>query len=290
MTKMLKVTHEGVLKLNNTDLDVAVLENGTRVVNQASVFKAFDRPSRGNSRVINIPVFMDAKNLQPFITSELQAVINKIDYIDLSGNQKSGFDAIIIPLVADLYLRARESGAINRLAQLETAQKAEILVRSLAKLGIIALIDETTGYQYDRERLELQKTLNAYIAEETLKWQLTFKLDFYKELFRLWEIPFSAKNIAKKPQFIGKLTLKLIYEQLPKGVVERLKEITPKGENGYKYRLHQNLTPEIGREHLKEQIHKVTTLMEISKSKDGFWRLFDERYGSGQISLDLDEM
>jgi len=34
------------------------------------------------SRVINIPAFMDAKNLQPPINRDLSAVIKKIEYID----------------------------------------------------------------------------------------------------------------------------------------------------------------------------------------------------------------
>lgn len=39
------------------------------------------RPARGNSRVINTPTFMDAKNLQPFINQELKEMINKVDMI-----------------------------------------------------------------------------------------------------------------------------------------------------------------------------------------------------------------
>ena len=47
----------------NTQLDIAVLENGQRIIKQAAVFKALDRPARGNSRVIGVPTFMDKKKL-----------------------------------------------------------------------------------------------------------------------------------------------------------------------------------------------------------------------------------
>ena len=50
-----------------------------------------------------------------------------------------------LPLVADLYLRAREAGILTP-QQIPTAQKAEMLVRSLARIGITALVDEATGY------------------------------------------------------------------------------------------------------------------------------------------------
>lgn len=288
---VIKATHEGVMNINGSELDVAVLEDGTRIITQSAVFKALDRPVRGNARVINIPVFMDAQNLQPYISEDLRAVINKIVYTGLNGKKQEGFDATILPLVSDLYLRAREDGAIKLRQQKETAQKAEILVRSLAKLGITALVDEATGYQYDRERFELQKILNAYISDEIVKWQLTFTDDFYKQVYRLWGLPFIPKYIKNKPSFIGNLTTKYIYEQLPEGILDKIREKTGKTAKGnWRYKWHQNLTPEIGREHLKKQIIEVTLLMEMSENKADFEKLFKKKYNkSAQLELNFDE-
>lgn len=42
-------------------------------------------------------------------------------------------------------------------------KSANIIIRSVAKVGIVALVDEVTGYQYEREKDELQKILKAYI-------------------------------------------------------------------------------------------------------------------------------
>jgi len=42
------------------------------------------------------------------------------------------------------------------------------LVKSLSKIGIIALVDEATGYQYERDREELYHILEAYISKEFL--------------------------------------------------------------------------------------------------------------------------
>lgn len=139
LSEKLYATHEGKLNLNNSVLDVAILNNGQRILTQSAVFKVLDRPSRGNSRVIGIPTFMDAKNLQPLISEDLRGVINKIEYKGLNDTIQIGFDANILPLVSDLYLKARELGVIKTSAQLATAQKAEILVRSLAKIGVMYL-------------------------------------------------------------------------------------------------------------------------------------------------------
>ena len=291
MDEVLKATHEGLLELGNTTLDVAVLNNGQRVITQAGVFQALDRPKRGNSRVIGIPTFMDAKNLQPLISSDLRAVINKIEYIGLNGKTQLGFDANILPLVSDLYLKARETGVIKSQAQLDTAQKAEILVRSLAKVGVTALVDEATGYQYDREKLELQKIFKAYISEELLKWQKMFPDDFYIEIFRLNGWNFDVQSIKKRPGVVGKWTNKLIYERLPDGVLQELKSKTPKSKNGnYSARFFQSLTPDIGHPELSAQIYKVLGIMRISENWNDFMNKFNVMTSreDGQVELPLD--
>ena len=81
MENKLQAKYEGTLNLGNALLDVAVLENGQRIIKQAAVFKALDRPARGNSRVIGIPTFMDAKNLQPYVNEDVRNVIKKVEYL-----------------------------------------------------------------------------------------------------------------------------------------------------------------------------------------------------------------
>lgn len=286
--KILKATHEGKLNIGGVTLDVAVLEDGTRIITQAAVFKALDRPSRGNARVIGIPVFMDAKNLQPFISDELRAVINRIEYKNLNGKIQQGYNANILPLVSDLYLIAREKGVITLPSQLATAQKAEILVRALSKVGMTALVDEATGYQYDREQDELQKILKKYISEELLPWQKKFPDIFYQELFRLNGWDFTVNGIKKRPSCIGKWTNTIIYEQLPQDVLKTLKEKTPKSQKGNRlHRFHQLLTEDIGDPHLTAQINQVLALFRVSDSMQEFWGLFEkmELRKSGQMQL-----
>ena len=290
MAKKLKSTHEGVLKIGDSTLDVAVLDNGQRIITQSAVFKALDRPVRGNPRLIGIPVFMDAKNLQPFINRDLEGVIGKVEYLDKKGRKQEGYDANILPLVSDLYLRAREAGVIIQPNQQETAQRAEILVRSLAKIGIMALVDEATGYQYDRERQELQKILKLYISEELLPWQKTFPDEFYIQIFRLngWE--YNSEMIKKRPGVVGHWTNQLIYDKLPQDVLKNLKSKTPKSEAGnYTARFFQSLTPDIGNAHLQNQLVSVVTLMKISKDWNDFMEKFNQLYGQTQIDFPTEE-
>ena len=239
-----------------------------RVVKQTDVFRALGRDPRGNSRIDQIPAFMDAKNLQSLISSDLEVMIKRVVYLDKNGKEKEGFNADILPLVADLYLKARDAGVLVA-TQIDTAKKAEMLIRSLARVGITALVDEATGYQYERERDELQKILKAYISEELLKWEKRFPDDFYKEIFRLNGWDFTVNGIKKRPSVIGRWTNTLIYNELPEGVLQELKENTPKYA-----RYHQRLTPDIGQPNLTAQIYKVIGIMQSSDNMQEMWERF----------------
>ena len=293
MENKLQAKYEGTLNLGNALLDVAVLENGQRIIKQAAVFKALDRPARGNSRVIGIPTFMDAKNLQPYVNEYVKGVIKKVEYLDIKGSAQQGFDCMILPAVCDVYLRAREDGVLLP-TQIDTAQKAEVLMRSLARVGITALVDEATGYQYDREHDELQKILKAYISEELLPWQKSFPDVFYKELFRLNGWNYTVNGIKKRPGVIGKWTNTIIYEELPKGVLEELKNKTPKNASGNRTeRYHQYLSEDIGEPNLEKQINKAVTLFQVSDNMKQFWSNFkkmkERQVGQLEISFEFDE-
>lgn len=293
MTKsnILKSTHEGKLKLGEAILDVAVLEDGTRVITQAAVFKALDRPVRGTTRVINLPTFMDAKNLKPYISQDLMGVINKIEYIDTEGKKQEGYNARIIPLVSDLYLKAREENVLH-IAQVPTAAKAEILVRSLAQLGITALVDEATGYQDVRVKDALQQIFDKLLLEEAKKYQVTFPLELYKQWFRLngWE--WKPENAQKRPGVIGKWTNKYIYERMAPGLLLELERKNPKNDKGYREHKHFSfLTDEIGEPKLREFFGGLIALAKASTSWNKYISLVERAYPAygDQMSLFNDE-
>lgn len=283
-----QIKYEGTLNLGENKLPCYVLEDGTRVLSgrkMQEILKVVD----GNISGTKLPQFLSNSILKPFIFSNKDAA-HFDPIICFKGKQRiNGYEATVLTDICEAILRARRSGVKMTERQQIVANQCEILLSSFAKIGIIALIDEATGYQNEREHFELQKILSAYISEEILKWQLTFTDDFYREVYRLWGIPFIPKYIKNKPSFIGKLTTKYIYDLLPDGVVDKIKEKTGKTDKGnWKYKWHQSLTPEIGREHLKKQIIEVTTLMSISKSKSEFNELFERKYNAKPIQLELE--
>lgn len=281
------IMHEGELSLGDNKIACYILTDGTRILSTTGMQRALgvigNEPNQRSSG--RLEEILSSKVVKPFVLSSYDASIFKPIQC-LKGKQKiSAYPATMLPDICELMLKvrdyAKEKGLELGERQKAVIAHADILIRSLAKVGIIALVDEATGYQYEREKFELQAILQAFISEEILDWQRTFELSFYKEIFRLWDIPFTAANIKRKPMFIGKLTNELVYKNMPKGyfVLDKLKSNTPKTDGGnYKYRLHQSLTKEAGRTALIKVINSVEALASISDTKAKFLKLMKDKY------------
>lgn len=165
---------------------------------------------------------------------------------------------------------ARDADVLKTEQEQRYAKAADTLMRAFATVGIIALVDEATGYQAEREKDELQKILSAYISPELMPWTKRFPPEFYEQMFRLrnWQYrPLSTK----RPLTAGKLTNQLVYEKLPPGVLDELRRKNPTDETGRrKHKHHQFLTNDVGNPHLEKHLAVVTTLMRISPN----WRVF----------------
>jgi hypothetical protein len=269
-----KATHGGTLKLGNTEIPCYVLENGERIIATRGVMHALGRRWRGRKYPgTQLPVFLEAKSLKPFINEELTSVLTVIPFRTPLGARGEGFKAKILPLVCETYLRARDAKVLNA-AQENVAMKADILMRGLAQVGIIALVDEATGYQYDRARDALEEILRQFISKELLKWVKTFPDDFYEQMFRLknWQV----RAITKRPLHAGKVTNDIVYERLAPGVLDELKRITPRDDKGrLKHHLHRRLTEDIGHPRLREHLSAVIALMRASDAWTDFYRLLN---------------
>lgn len=297
---ILRATHEGPLSINGIEIKSYVLENGERVLSRAGLIKAIGRKGKAKGgrqfdEEFGMPVFLTANNLKPYIPTELVENSTAILFKDSKGKNSIGYRAQILPSICYVFLDALESGILLS-NQVHIAERCKILVRGFATVGIIALVDEATGYQYERERDELQKILKAYISPELLPWQQKFPNDFYVHLFRLNGWDYTTNGIKNRPGVIGKWTKTLVYEQLPKGVLQELEKTTPKNDAGkYKAKLHQSLTDDIGNPHLAAQITQVVTLFKLSDSMAHMWSQFqklrsvNESKGSGFVKSNTKE-
>ena len=272
-----KATHEGELVIMGKVLPCVVLDNGDRILTQGAIFDAFDRPRRGSREqkdlTVKTPNFADANNLKPFVSDGNKEILTAVKYLNLKKAESLGYHAEIIPIVCDLYLSAREAGALTS-AQLKTAHTSELLVRSLSKVGITALVDEATGYQSCRPMDALQKHLDKILSRELSEWSKVFPLEFYENLYKLkkWEW---ESGQQKYYRCVGIYTNNLIYSRLGHGVLEELKRRTPKSEAGNpSNKLHQWFNTSTGSQMLGKHIHGVVTLQRLALAQGFGWSRF----------------
>jgi hypothetical protein len=145
-------------------------------------------------------------------------------------------------------------------------------------VGIIALVDEATGFQDDRAKNTLANILEEFIAKELRPYVKTFPADFYKEMFRLrdWKWPELPADQRKRPILVGRLTDNLVYDRLAPGVKRRLKELIGRDESGrLKHKMFQRLTDEIGDPKLREHLAAVVALMKAADSWPQFVTMLD---------------
>jgi len=297
--KTLKSSYHGELDLNGIKISCAVLEEGTRVLVNRSFANAigikgggayWQRKKHGGAL---LPEYLSAGYLEPFISEEFRVKLsNTISYINNKGVLTEGVSADLLTDICDFYIKVGENGAFTDNQHI--AENAYKMLLAFSKIGIIALVDEATGYQHEREKDELQKILKAYISDELLKWQKRFPDVFYKELFRLNSWDFTVSGIKKRPSVIGTWTNKLVYEQLPKGVLEELKKKTPRSQTGNKLaRLHQSLTLDIGDPNLSAQINQIITIFRLSDTMEEMWwhfnKLNDRKIGVMEFPFEFDK-
>ena len=285
------IKHEGVLDMGGKKLPCYVLGDGTRVLSSRGmqeVLKMVDEVEDGKQTPgTRLQRYLTQKSLMPFIFKGKDPDhFNPI--ICYKGASKiNGYEATRLVDFCDGMIEARNTIELSTRQEI-IAKECEIIIRSVAKVGIIALIDEATGYQYERERDELQKILKAYISDELLAWQKRFPDVFYKELFRLNGWDYTVSGIKKRPSVIGTWTNVLVYEQLPKGVLEELKKKTPKSA-----RLHQSLTLDVGEPNLSAQINQIIAIFRISDTMKEMWfnfkKLMNRKIGVVEIPFEFDE-
>lgn len=258
------------LTIAGIDIECYVLEDGTRVITQASFMKAIGRTrGSGGAEGETLPPFLRMQSIRPFVTEEIAASAKPVPFTMPRGGRAYGYRAELLPVVCEIYLKARQE---KKLApnQEHVAKQAEILVRGLAQVGIIALVDEVTGYQEVRTRDALARILEAFVDKELQAWVQTFPDDYYREMFRLRGLTFSSESV-RRPQYFGVLTNDIVYKRIAPGVLDELKRVQRKGSTGKpKDRLFQRLTTNAGYPKLREHLGSVVTLMKISKDWDAF--------------------
>lgn len=280
-----KATHRGDVTIGDVSIPCAVLEDGRRVLTENGITNALLGSRSGASKRLKkvssangalTPIFLAPERLKPFISKEmLDGPLQPVTYID-GKKTVVGFDATILPTACEIWLSARDAGVLQE-QQRDKAQRAEILMRGLAHIGVVALVDEATGYQEVRDKQALQAILDRYLAKELAAWAKRFPDEFYKQMFRLKGWPFDPTSVAR-PGVVGKYTVDVIYERLAPGLVDELERLNPKEDGGRKSRHHQWLSTDVGHTALAQHLHAVIGFMRACSTWEQFIDMLDRAF------------
>jgi hypothetical protein len=280
-----KATHSGVLKIGSMEFPCSVLSNGNRILTQSDFmegmgmyYSGWVAKNKPEGQHADMPHFLSFEKLKPFAEKHLGNLQNiVVKYRTEKGAIAHGIPAAIIPKICEVWLDADENGGLGK-RQKQIAEKAKILIRALAHVGIVALVDEATGYQEVRNKEALQALLDAFLRQELAAWAKRFPDEFYKEIFRLRGWPWN-KLSSKRPMLIGKLTNNLVYERLAPGLLAQLEAKNPKDSSGRRQHKHfQWLTEDVGDPALAQHLHAVIGLMRASSDWASFLKLLDKAF------------
>src|SRR3984893_4215127 len=263
--------YKGVLNLLDIEVPCYVLSTGQRVIGRTSMTELLTgiRGGGGLEKYLNvgslkslIPIESVLERMVPFRLPEVEGLERKVKGLpaDLAIDICRAF-------VTALENGLRPGGTPLSPRRMQMALKASMFVAACAKVGLEALIDEATGYQFDRAADALQVKLKAYLGEEMRKWEKTFPDELWLEFARLtgWK-----GTVSQRPKYWGKLVLELVYEYLDPDVAQWLKENAPAPRHGQNY--HQWLSAQYG---LKKLVEHMWMLIGVARTCETMMELRD---------------
>lgn len=272
----------GELKIGEMVFPCSVLSDGTRILTQSDFMKGMGMYYSGwvaknrtqEEESAEVPHFLSFKSLKPFVDKhlgDLKSIILK--YRTATGGTAHGIKAEIIPKICEIWMDAEENVSLG-VRQRKIVSKAKLLMRSLAHVGIIALVDEATGYQAVRPKDALQMYLEKIIRKELAAWAKKFPDEFYENIYKLkgWPWPGMKKN---RYSVVAYYTRDLVYERIAPGLLEELENKTPKNDNGNRpNKMHQWLTDDIGNPLLSQHLHSLIMFQRLALSSGFGWNRY----------------
>lgn len=280
--------HRGVLNIIGIEVPCYVLDNGVRVIGRTSATEVLTGIKGGGA----LEKYIAVKALEPFVNKDL--VLERMVRFRLP--EVEGLEKAVKGLSADLFIEVCQ-GFVKALEasyqanspsprmtprQQQMAVAASLFLSACAKVGLEALIDEATGYQYERERDALQIKLAAFLEGEMRKWERTFPEELWIEFGRLtgWK-----GQLNKRPKYWGKLVMELIYDKLDADVAKWLRENAPAPKKGQNY--HQWLSSQYGLRKLIEHIWMVIGMARTCENMTELRDRVNALYGKSAVQLRL---
>lgn len=269
---------EGELSIGTVTVPCYVLENGKRVISRSGALRSIaateETRTGGDLEKYLVPLGFEFKN----------RAVNEMIEFTLPGVSKrtAGVTADFFLEICKAYVVARDTGQLTTERQISIAIRANVFILACAGVGLTALIDEATGYQYIREENALQTKLALFLESEMRAWDKTFPDELWVEFGRLtsWQ-----GSIKARPKYWGHYVNSLIYDALDHDVAEWLKANAPAPKHGQNY--HQWLSSQFGLKKLTEHIWMIIGMARACQTMRELQYRVAEQFGKDVLELQL---
>jgi len=294
------ITHKGTLNLNNFEIPCYVNNKGERILasRQMQTALKIEEDSKNGKQVSGkrLVRFFNQKSLQPvFSLIEDRSLLIPIKD-EYNKRKIVGYNAKALPAICDAILKGRRDGKLVGSRQKIIAEQCEILISAFAQIGIIALIDEATGYIKDKKKEEYKELFYQFVRNEiTEKYEKPLKdrEDFWNGIYKIYDLKRIKGN--NHPQFFGKFLRKYLFAPLLDSngaILEIIDKKNPviTSKNGKKYRknaMYQFLEEEVAFEKWKHNLAKLETVLEIATNKRTFDSYFSKAFKIKNTSQDM---
>lgn len=277
-----RASHQGLLPIGDVEIDVYRLHDGRRLIAKGAMARALGLKSEGGNAFLRT---VTRKGVRSAIDDSLwEKIENPIIFSHFGVDPQSasstadGYEATTLIEVCDALIQARNEDLLAP-SQAFLAVQAEIIIRSAAKLGIIALVDAATGYIEDVKKEEYLRLWKDFVQAEFRQWESEFPNSFADMIYKIYGLKRRDPKSFRHPQFFGWFTRKYIYHPLAnsKGaILDLLDEANPVVYAGgtRKYKLHQFLSEQIGLPALRQHLWQTIGIGNASRDKIDFERSF----------------
>jgi hypothetical protein len=276
----------GTIYIGNLEISCAVLPDGTRVLSERALTKAFGgkrggahwRRKRAGEAGANLPVFLSAKNISSNLSSDLTSALTQpiLYRDDKSKAVAHGLEATLLPKVCRALRDLRRQLKLHP-SQESFADQAELIADGLTEVGIIGLVDEATGYQEVRDKQALQEILDRFLRKSLAKWAKRFPDEFYFHIYRLRGWEWKGRRV-NPPQVVAYYTNDLVYHRLAPNLVEELDKLNPVVNGRRRAKNTQWLTEDVGHPALNAHLHAVVGFQRVATSWGQLMSMLDAAF------------
>jgi hypothetical protein len=278
------------LPIGDVKLECYVLNDKRRLFHKKEMANILGLKSQGGSAFLRT---MTRKGISSTISDELQNKLdNPIKFRNLSGVITHGYEAGTLIEVCDTILQADNEGKLAE-TQKFLARQAGIIIRSAAKTGIVALIDEATGFIADKRKDEYRKLFQDFIAQECREWAREFPDQFFTMIYKLYGLKRESPKSFQHPAFFGGFIRKYVYFPLASSNGAILEGLDAKNpvvyvNGGRRHKLHQYLSEELGVNSLRAHLWQIIGIGNAAKSKSDFERSFKRAFPQTWDQMEMD--